>query len=162
MKTPIVTTLAIAAVAACGWRAEAGESRYLGSASYSHGGSRTVGTTVGVPLFYYTSPQYSSCIYGSPGNPHCYVGAKPKTPHWVYQSNPWYTDKVYVRYQVASGSSSLKQVQSALAQRGYYRGAIDGLMGPQSQTAILQYQEAQSLRPTGVVDEPLLQALDLR
>jgi hypothetical protein len=164
MKATLLAVLAVAILAGLSSRAEAGAPLYYasGSDSQSYGSSRTVGVAVGVPLYFHTNPQYTSSIYGSPGNPRCYFGTRSRYPYYQYQSNPWYTDRVYVRYETAGGSSFVKQVQLALAQRGYYGGVIDGVIGPMSQSAIRQCQQAQGLRPTGVVDEPLLRALGVR
>lgn len=47
-------------------------------------------------------------------------------------------------------------IQKALAERGYYDGVADGLMGPRTQQAIREFEEAQGLKPTGEVSEALL------
>ena len=41
------------------------------------------------------------------------------------------------------------RVQAALMRLGYYNGDIDGLLGPQTRSAIKAYQTAQGLRQTG-------------
>jgi peptidoglycan hydrolase-like protein with peptidoglycan-binding domain len=46
-----------------------------------------------------------------------------------------------------------------LAKRGYYRGAIDGLIGSGSSQAIRGFQAAQGLPATGRIDPKLLKAL---
>ena len=121
-----------------------------------------------MPLFFYTSKQYSSCLYGSPGsappgNVPCYFGASARSSkYYRYQANPWYTDKLFYRYQTIGGSPATRAVQTSLSQIGYYRGAIDGLSGPMTQSAIRQYQTAHALSPTGMIDEPLLRSLGLR
>lgn len=53
-------------------------------------------------------------------------------------------------------------VQRELARRGYYRGYVDGRMGPQSRRAIYRYQQDRGMRPTGYVTTVLLQSLGLR
>jgi|SRR5271165_1634024 len=50
-------------------------------------------------------------------------------------------------------------VQSELARRGYYHGAIDGVIGSGSQQAIRGFQAAQGLPLTGRIDPTLLKAL---
>jgi peptidoglycan hydrolase-like protein with peptidoglycan-binding domain len=52
-------------------------------------------------------------------------------------------------------------VQSALQQRGYYQGDIDGILGPQTRAALAEYQTAQGIEPTGAVDEPTLETLGM-
>ncbi len=44
------------------------------------------------------------------------------------------------------------RVQAALMRLGYYDGDIDGLLGPQTRSAITAYQKAQGLRQTGRMD----------
>jgi hypothetical protein len=53
-------------------------------------------------------------------------------------------------------------VQSRLAQRGYYRGAIDGEIGSDSRQAIRAFQAAQGLPVTGMIDPKLLKALGIK
>jgi hypothetical protein len=52
-------------------------------------------------------------------------------------------------------------VQSKLAGLGYYHGAIDGILGDESQAALARYQQDQDLSVTGTVTSATLQALDL-
>jgi Putative peptidoglycan binding domain len=53
-------------------------------------------------------------------------------------------------------------VQSGLAQRGYYHGAIDGEIGSGSRQAIRAFQAAQGLPVTGMIDPKLLKALGIK
>jgi len=59
------------------------------------------------------------------------------------------------------GGSVDYAVQKALARRGYYRGPIDGDIGPGSSNAIARYQEDRGLRVTGSINSSLLHSLDL-
>ena len=52
-------------------------------------------------------------------------------------------------------------LQSKLANLGYYHGAIDGVLGDESQAALARYQQDQDLSVTGTVTSATLQALDL-
>ena len=52
-------------------------------------------------------------------------------------------------------------VQSELARRGYYQGAIDGIIGSASREAIRAFQAAQGLPVTGVIDHKVLKALGI-
>jgi len=54
-----------------------------------------------------------------------------------------------------------RQVQSALRQRGYYHGDIDGAIGPASRAAIRSYQSDRNLPVSGTVDSSLLHSLEL-
>lgn len=162
MKTSIITALAVIGLAGFGGRAEAGDNGYYSSHAYSSSRS-SVGVSVGVPLFFYTSPEYTSSFYGSPGYSPYYYGSRV----WAYtyrryQANPWYPDRSYVRYSVGGGSSATADVQAALARSGYYNGEIDGVIGPMSRNAILRYQDSRGLPPTGTIDYALLRSLGLR
>jgi hypothetical protein len=59
------------------------------------------------------------------------------------------------------GDSLASDVQRALAEQGYYRGVIDGDVGPNTRNAIAAYQEAQRLPVTGRIDSRLLDSLGL-
>jgi localization factor PodJL len=52
-------------------------------------------------------------------------------------------------------------VQAALQQQGYYHGDIDGILGPETRASLAEFQSAQGLEPTGAVDEPTAEALNL-
>ncbi len=53
------------------------------------------------------------------------------------------------------------QVQQELARRRYYRGPIDGQVGPQTRAAIRVYQVDKGLPVTGRIDGALLKSLRL-
>jgi len=52
--------------------------------------------------------------------------------------------------------------QSILQEQGYYRGEVDGLVGPLTKEALATYQRDQGLEQTAAIDEPTLNALGLR
>jgi len=62
----------------------------------------------------------------------------------------------------ATNSSIVAQVQRSLAQEGYYKGAIDGDMGPRTHYAIRAYQRAHNLPVDGVINDRLLAGMGLR
>lgn len=43
------------------------------------------------------------------------------------------------------------QIQMALERAGFYRGEIDGKIGPQTSRAIIMFQESKGLKPDGIV-----------
>ena len=55
----------------------------------------------------------------------------------------------------------LMQVQLGLNVYGYYTGAIDGVMGPQTQAAISKFQSAWGLPVTGTLTPEVLNALGI-
>jgi hypothetical protein len=58
-------------------------------------------------------------------------------------------------------SSTVSAVQSALAELGYYRSAIDGVDGDETQAALARYQEDHDLSVTGTLTAATLQSLGL-
>jgi hypothetical protein len=53
-------------------------------------------------------------------------------------------------------------VQSRLARMGYYRGPIDGIMGPGTSFAIRAYEHDHGLRMDGAISGPLIRNMGLR
>ena len=52
-------------------------------------------------------------------------------------------------------------VQKALLEAGYYKGAVDGEIGPMSQRAIKRYQSDHGMDPTGLINNALLKSLGI-
>ena len=63
-------------------------------------------------------------------------------------------------YPYANGAM-VSEVQSDLAQLGYYRGAIDGILGDQTEDALARYQQNHDLSVTGTLTAATLQSLGL-
>lgn len=59
-------------------------------------------------------------------------------------------------------NSTVSAVQSALAELGYYRSAVDGVDGDETQAALARYQEDHDLSVTGTLTAATLQSLGLR
>jgi peptidoglycan hydrolase-like protein with peptidoglycan-binding domain len=57
--------------------------------------------------------------------------------------------------------SDVRQVQEALNKEGYSVGAVDGVWGPATASALRNYQEAKGLEPTGRLDHDTVLALGL-
>jgi Putative peptidoglycan binding domain len=47
----------------------------------------------------------------------------------------------------------VREVQRALQQKGYYNGAIDGIVGPKTKSGVREFQQTENLPVTGKVDE---------
>ena len=62
-----------------------------------------------------------------------------------------------VRY--AENHDTIRSVQQALNDQGYDAGAVDGVMGPNTERALRQFQQARNLRQTGRPDSRTLAAL---
>ncbi len=52
------------------------------------------------------------------------------------------------------------RVQVALYARGYYNGSIDGVIGPETKSAIANYQSNKFLSVTGSLTDELIKHLD--
>jgi peptidoglycan hydrolase-like protein with peptidoglycan-binding domain len=57
--------------------------------------------------------------------------------------------------------AKVAQVQENLRKAGYYKGTVDGLMGPATKSAIRSYQVEKGLPVTGLIDKELLLDLGL-
>lgn len=62
----------------------------------------------------------------------------------------------------AADRDTVGRVQQALKDKGYYKGTIDGLLGPLTRTAIGAFQRREGLNVTGQPDVPTLGRLNLR
>lgn len=62
----------------------------------------------------------------------------------------------------ATGGNVTVRVQERLARAGYYHGAIDGVMGPETRRAIRTYERTHNLRVDGVISGQLLGTMGLR
>lgn len=62
---------------------------------------------------------------------------------------------------VANDDATVIAVQQRLARAGYYRGAIDGVMGPGTRSAIRSYERTHGLRVDGAIDRRLLTTMGL-
>jgi hypothetical protein len=107
-------------------------------------------------------------------NPYYAYGSYPSDSYgypYGYDDNPYdssdsYTQNPYSYYNgyapsAQSGNAVVSSVQSQLAKLGYYRGAVDGVAGDETEAAIARYQEANDLSVTGTVTEATLQSLRL-
>ena len=57
------------------------------------------------------------------------------------------------------GSNEVRRAQQALQADGYYRGRIDGLDGPQTRQAVMEFQKEQGIQQTGRLDEQTMAGL---
>jgi len=53
------------------------------------------------------------------------------------------------------------RVQERLARNGYYRGPIDGVMGPRTRYAIRVYEHRHGLPADGIIDRRLLATMGI-
>ena len=94
--------------------------------------------------------------YGPPNSAYFYA-----RPGVMFYANRTLVPRQYYSREIHTGNSTEVAVQRALANSGYYRGPIDGQIGPQSRQSIANYQQAQGLRVTGNINSSLLRSLGL-
>lgn len=93
-----------------------------------------------------------------------------------YRHSPYYYSRPSIGYSYYSRPSSVYRgqqvygsysdslavdVQRELRRRGYYRGSLDGDIGPGSRAAIRAYQYDRGLSATGRIDSSLLRSLGI-
>jgi murein L,D-transpeptidase YcbB/YkuD len=99
--------------------------------------------------------------YGYGYNPYLYNYDPGYYDSFGYQDEEYYRanrDDVTVQ----SADSIVANAQERLAQQGYYRGGIDGALGPETSRAIARFQSNQGLPVTGVLTRDTVEALGLR
>jgi len=101
---------------------------------------------VSLGVAFYPAPYYGYPFYGYP-----YYDAP-------YGGNAYYGNSSHGYYGYTYGTVT-QAVQSALARRGYYRGAIDGVLGPETRNAIRTFQAQRGLAVTGQINKNLIRAL---
>jgi Putative peptidoglycan binding domain len=83
----------------------------------------------------------------------------------AYGYSPNYNNYIYNEpiygYGGLTPGQVIVNVQSVLADLGYYYGAIDGLIGPLTRQALARYQANNGLIVTRAIDEPTLYSLGL-
>lgn len=82
-------------------------------------------------------------------------------PAWGYDPYAWYPydGPIYTGYANVTPDQVVVNVQVALRDQGYYAGAVDGAMGPQTRAALAAFQSDNGLAVTSAVDQPTLQTL---
>jgi Putative peptidoglycan binding domain len=85
-------------------------------------------------------------------------------PAWGYDSAHEYyayDAPIYVGKRAEPPDRVIADVQAALQDMGYYKGEVDGLIGPLTREALTAYQTDQGMVATAVIDEPTLDALGM-
>lgn len=84
----------------------------------------------------------------------------------AYGYDPYFTTYVYdapvYGYNNLDPGQVIANVQAQLQRAGYYRGVLDGLFGPMTRRALLDYQRDNGLPVTGEIDEATLYSLGLQ
>src|SRR6266576_2543219 len=83
-------------------------------------------------------------------------------PAWGYNPNAYYAwDGPIYGYNHLPPDQVIANAQAALQQQGYYRGEVDGLIGPLTRGAIADYQRDHGLYTTSTIDQPTLRSLGM-
>jgi Putative peptidoglycan binding domain len=85
-------------------------------------------------------------------------------PAWGYSPSAQYyayDGPIYVGHRAEPPDQVIADVQAELQQMGYYRGEVDGLLGPLTREALTAYQADQGLATTAAIDEPTLDSLGM-
>ncbi|MBA3762333.1 MAG: peptidoglycan-binding protein [Chthoniobacterales bacterium] len=85
-------------------------------------------------------------------------------PAWGYNPSAQYyayDGPIYVGQRAEPPDRVIADVQGVLQQMGYYRGEVDGLLGPLTREALTAYQSEQGLMATAVIDQPTLDSLGM-
>src|SRR5437588_2609551 len=85
-------------------------------------------------------------------------------PAWGYSPSAQYyayDGPIYVVQRAQPPDQVIADVQAELQQMGYYKGEVDGLLGPMTREALTAYQADQGLATTAAIDQPTLDSLEL-
>ncbi len=133
------------------------------SRNWNHGTSRCYAPNYGYRAYHgssyyggysYLRPSVSFGFYSAPAyyDAPAYCG-DPGGYRGLVRPNYGYRDSAYDDLAVG--------VQRALARRGFYRGPIDGDVGPGTRAAIRAFQDNRGLTVTGRIDGSLVRSLGL-
>ena len=142
MKTTKILLLTFIFAAFAGSSAFAG-SHWSHHRYYRPHSSVYFGLGLGYPYYGYGwgYPYYGAYPYG-------YGYYSPSST--VYAAERGYTD-----------DATVAAVQRRLARGGYYHGAIDGVIGPGTRSAIRGFESNNGLRVDGIIDRELLRTMGL-
>jgi hypothetical protein len=82
-------------------------------------------------------------------------GFNPSAAYYAYDG------PIYVGHRAEPPDKVIADVQAVLQQMGYYRGEVDGLLGPLTREALSAYQADNGLTTTAAIDQPTLDALGM-
>jgi chemotaxis protein histidine kinase CheA len=85
-------------------------------------------------------------------------------PAWGYQPTAQYyvyDGPIYAGSRAEPPDRVIADVQAALQEMGYYRGEVDGLLGPLTREALTGYQTDNGLYTTAAIDQPTLDSLGI-
>jgi len=138
-------------------RQYSGVGYYSGTPRYgAYGDSRSYYGGGSYPYYsYYSGWPSSNSGYGTSWGyyPYSYYGGYPYTGYNNYYS--------YYTPTYGYNASLVAAVQRRLGELGYYHGAVDGVIGPQTRGAIAAFEGRNGLVVDGRISRPLLDTLRL-
>jgi hypothetical protein len=85
-------------------------------------------------------------------------------PAWGYNPSAQYyayDGPIYVGHRAEPPDKVIADVQAVLQEMGYYKGEVDGLLGPLTREALTAYQADNGLTTTAAIDQPTLDSLGM-
>src|SRR2546421_5607350 len=85
-------------------------------------------------------------------------------PAWGYSPSAQYyayDGPIYVGHHAEPPDKVIADVQGVLQEMGYYKGEVDGLLGPVTREALTAYQNDNGLTTTAAIDQPTLDSLGM-
>jgi len=85
-------------------------------------------------------------------------------PAWGYSPSAQYyayDGPIYVGHHAEPPDKVIADVQGVLQEMGYYKGEVDGLLGPLTREALTAYQSDNGLTTTAAIDQPTLDSLGM-
>jgi hypothetical protein len=98
------------------------------------------------------------------GGGYYYLNSGYWYPAWGYDpANEYYAydAPIYVGHAAEPPDRVIADVQASLQEMGYYKGEVDGLLGPLTREALAGYQSDNGLTQTEMIDEPTLDSLGM-
>jgi hypothetical protein len=152
-----------------------GGARYTGTRSYAasqysgtryYGGTRYYSNYYGSGTGYYGGSAYPYYSYYS-GSPYSNWGYGTYSGYYPYSYGGGYPYRGYNNYYsyytptYGYDASMVAAVQRRLGQLGYYHGVADGVIGPQTRSAIAAFESRNGMSVDGTITRPLLNTLGL-
>jgi len=152
-----------------------GGARYTGTRTYAaqqysatrnYGGTRYYGNYYGGNTGYYYGSAYPSYSYYS-GSPYSYWGYGTSSGYYPYAYGGGYPYRGYNNYYsyytptYGYNGSMVAAVQRRLGRLGYYHGVVDGVIGPETRSAIAAFESRNGMTVDGTISRPLLDTLGL-
>ena len=126
---------------------------YGGNTGYYYGNGWGYGSSSAWPYVAASVAPYVASSFWAPGYnsyPYSYYGGYPYSGYNTYSySTPAYS----------YNGSMVAAVQRRLGQLGYYHGVVDGVIGPQTRSAIAAFESRNGMAVDGTISRPLLDTL---